>query len=391
MSLVDSLRSATYNPEAEKTMSAEREKAAKVMEDITRSINDLENSFTLFSSKPQTPAWTLKELEKTIKNERLWLQRNTTATEQVAKAKLSDITKRNQQIFEINIYIYLLQSLEKIMNYVLATLGKEKKMLSRKDQEIYKGYMEELSAVIQKNKTTPTLVDIKIFFNRFFRELETFSKPKGIWDITSQLLDTSFRNPEKFEEDIGTLLKAAEEVKKVDDEKFSFQRFLKKITATAGSIVGILFYVVFCMVIGMLAANQAIGREPAYRVLYFIYGSLFAPLLVFYYIYLWFNDKAPKIYTLLPITQTVADTTIGKFLLFPFSYQEDKSARDLLVDFLSQSAEMVGKTFDPKTLGSLGNQVETVADNLKNLTADLGKGTPITKDLPSLTSLTVNA
>lgn len=396
MSLTDSLRSATFNPEAEKALAADKEKANKVIDEINRGLDNTEAIFTSLASKPYTPKWTLQQVEKTIKDARAWLQKNPNASEQVYRAKLNELTKQGGQTLEINTYLYALQSFEKIMKYMITEWLEAKKMLTKADREKYKEYYEELRAFNKKIQNDPKLVDIKIFYNRFSRDVETFSKSKGIWDSTGVLIQTALRNPDKFEEDIGSLERQAEETKKVEDEKFSFQRFTKKVSATAGSVIGGLFYVMFCLVVGMLAANQAIGREPAYRILYFIYGAIFAPILVFYYIYLWFNNKAPKIYTLLPITQTVAETTIGRFLLFPFAYQEDKVARDLLVEFLTQSADLVGAAFDPKSLGSIGKQVETVAENLKNLTEKAAEATEeaakeAAKSLPSLNSLRVNA
>jgi 20S proteasome alpha/beta subunit len=82
--------------------------------------------------------------------------------------------------------------------------------------------------------------------------------------------------------------------------------------------------------------------------------------------------------------------------MFPFFYKEDKAARDLLVEFLTQSAEAVGKTFDSKTLGSIGSQVETVAENLKNLAAETKESVEeATKAavaaLPKINDLRVNA
>ena len=77
--------------------------------------------------------------------------------------------------------------------------------------------------------------------------------------------------------------------------------------------------------------------------------------------------------------------------MFPFTYKEDKAARDLLVDFMTQSAEMVGKTFDVKSLGSIGQQVETVTENLKNLTTETTEAVKAAAaNLPSLNELRVN-
>jgi hypothetical protein len=403
MSLTDSLRSATYNPEAEAAMSAEREKANKVRDEIIKGLDNTEIIFTTLASKPYTPKWTIQQVEKTIKDARVWLEKNPAASEQVYRSKLVEIQKQGGQILETNTYLYGLMAFERIMNYMITQWLEAKKMLTKADREKYKEFYEELRTFNKKNQSNPKLVDFKVFWNQFNRKVETFSKQKGIWDSTQVLVQTALTNPEKFEQDIASLEQQVEETKKLEDEKFSFQRFTKKVTATATSIITGLFYTMFCLVIGMLAANQAIGREPAYRILYFIYGFIFAPFLAIYYLYLWFNGKAPKIYTLLPLTQTVAETTIGKFLLFPFAYKEDKPARDLMVEFLTQSAEMVGSSFDPTSLGSIGKQVETVAENLKNLTAETAQAVgeaagnaaqaaaKAAESLPSLNSLRVNA
>jgi len=82
--------------------------------------------------------------------------------------------------------------------------------------------------------------------------------------------------------------------------------------------------------------------------------------------------------------------------MFPFFYKEDKPARDLLVEFLTQSAEAVGKPFDPKSLGSIGKQVEKVAENMKNLAAETKEGVEeaakaAAEALPKLNQLRVNA
>jgi hypothetical protein len=387
MSIVaDSLRSATYNPEAEKAIAADREKANAVRKQIQDNLDNFNKFFVEVSSKSTTPKWTVKTMDSFIKEIQTWLTKNGDASEQVCKAKLEEIKKRGSEIIFLNMYLFVNESFEKVMKFML-TEFEQKKLLSKADREKYNEFYTELKNFNASN-TNPKLVDTKIFTDKFGKEIETFSKQKGIWDRQQTLIQTAFSNPDKFEADFGAIEQQAQAAKAEEDKKFSFQRFTKKVTGTATTVIGSLFYVVFCFTIGMLAANQAIGREPAYRVLYFIYGAIFAPLLAIYYLYLWFNNKSPKIYTMLPLTQSMPETTIGKFFMFPFLYKEDKTARDLLVEFLTQSAEAVGKTFDPKTLGSIGNQVETVAENLKNLAAETKEG--IEEALPKLNQLRVN-
>lgn len=402
MSLTDSLRSATYNPEAEKAIAAEREKAGKVRNEIQTWLDKYSKDYVdNYASKPYWPKWTLTTMDKFIKDAQKWLTSNPQASEPVYKAKLEELKKEGQRIAETSNYLHMTSSFAKVMKFMLSEF-ENKKLLNTKDRAEYKEYLNEIEAFNAKisRESNPQLAEIKVFVNQFSEKVRTFSEKKGISGQQSDLFRTAITNPEKFEKDFGALEEQAEATKAEEDKKFSFQRFTKKVSSTAGAVIGGLIYVVFCLTIGMLAANQAIGREPAYRILYFIYGAIFAPFLVFYYIYLWLNNKAPKIYTLLPITQTVAETTIGRFFLFPFAYKEDKSARDLLVEFMTQSADMVGKSFDPKSLGSIGQQVETVAENLKNLSSEATQAvgaaagevaSKAVESLPSLNKLRVNA
>ena len=395
MSIVaDSLRSATYNPEAEKAIQAEKEKANKARGELETYLTTANNVYVFYAGKTYTPKWTLVEMDKLLKESQKWLESNPSASQQVYTNRLTSIKKRVEEVGQINQYLYVSQSFEKVMKFMLNEF-EQKKLLTKADRKKYEEFYRQLKDYNSSNRD-PKLSDMKIFFDRFNQEVQTFSVQKGIWDSQQVLLQTAFQNPDKFEQDFGAIEQQAEAAKAEEDKKFSFQRFTKKVTGTATTVIGSLLYVVFCITIGMLAANQAIGREPAYRVLYFLYGAIFAPFLVFYYLYLWYNNKSPKIYTLLPITQTQAETTIGRFLLFPFAYKEDKPARDLLVEFLTQSAEAVGKSFDPKTLGSIGQQVETVAENLKNLATETKEGAEeavkkAVEALPKLNELRVNA
>jgi hypothetical protein len=396
-SLTNSVRSATYNPEAEKAIKEEREKAAKIIKEIKDYADTLDKNRLELASLPNVPSSGIKNLDQFTKDIRKWILENPDVSDTVAKTKQEEFVKKGGELFTLNTALIGSSSTERIMTY-LNTDFEQKKLLNAADRRTYADMLDKLQKFNASN-TNPTLESMKAFSDPFTKELDSFSKAKGFYDRQSPLLKTAFANPKKFEEDMKGLEGQQAAVKQEEGKEFSVKRFAGRVTSTASRVISSLLYLVFCLTIGMLAANQAIGREPAYRILYFLYGAIFAPFLVFYYIYLWFNDKAPKIYTLLPLTQTVATTTIGSFFMFPFTYKEDKDARELLVEFMTQSAEMVGKTFDAKSLGSIGHQVETVAENLKNLTTETTGAVKAateavktaTASLPSLNQLRVNA
>ncbi len=69
MSLTDSLRSATYNPEAEKAMAAEREKANKARKEVQTWLDQYSKGYVdNYASKTYWPKWTLTTMDKLIKD-----------------------------------------------------------------------------------------------------------------------------------------------------------------------------------------------------------------------------------------------------------------------------------------------------------------------------------
>lgn len=164
------------------------------------------------------------------------------------------------------------------------------------------------------------------------------------------------------------------------DQTFDSGKLASDIWGNTTTFVGYFFYITLCLLSGMLASNDAIGREVKYRVLFFIYGFIFAPFVLLYYLVRVGLGTAPKLYTMLPITQTKAETSLGSFFLFPFYYQEDLAARNKLVAFMTECATLVGKTFDPSTLPPLAGATTSLAQNI---------GAAIRGSLPDLSTLRI--
>ena len=164
----------------------------------------------------------------------------------------------------------------------------------------------------------------------------------------------------------------------VADQTFDSGKLFSDVWDNTTMFVGYFFYITLGLLGGMLAANDAIGREPKYRVLFFIYGFIFCPFVLVYYLIRVGLGTAPKLYTMLPITQIKGETSLGSFFLFPFYFQEDLPARKKMVDFLTECATLVGKTFDPNTLPPLPGQTTSLTENI---------GAAISASLPNLSTL----
>ena len=184
----------------------------------------------------------------------------------------------------------------------------------------------------------------------------------------------------KLNLDKKTLEEQLKAVAAVADQTFDSGKLFSDIWGNTTSFVSYFFYFTVCLLGGMLAANDAIGREVKYRVLFFIYGFIFAPFVLIYYLVRLGLGTAPKLYTMLPITQMKAETSLGSFFLFPFYYQEDPAARRKLVAFMSECATLVGKTFDPSTLPQLSQPTTSLTQNI---------GAAMRASLPDLSRLRV--
>jgi len=213
----------------------------------------------------------------------------------------------------------------------------------------------------EKGKVT---TDTMKLMKAFFIDLDTYNKAsvtQKTIDLQQKLLKTKAGITNSIPPPYLNLIldptneKAANEAKalndaaqKVKDQEFNVTRLATTTSNIAIQVISSLLYVTFCLVAGMLCANDAIGREIPYRVLYFIYGFIFAPVVLIYYLYKWFNDDSPKIYRLLPIYTTVSDSTLGRYFFYPFTYKEDKMAMDAYADFMKESAKLVGGSAEAK-------------------------------------------
>ncbi len=118
--------------------------------------------------------------------------------------------------------------------------------------------------------------------------------------------------------------------------------FAASFAATFISFVGFVALFFICTTAGSMAANDAIGRSVAIRLVYFLYASipLFSPFVLIYYAFRFFYFKTyPVWYNYLPLTTFVSETPFINILLKPFVYESDAN--------VEYQHEMFKKTGDP--------------------------------------------
>jgi len=98
-----------------------------------------------------------------------------------------------------------------------------------------------------------------------------------------------------------------------------------------------LLMITLCIMAGSFAANMAIGRIPAYRILYFIYGAIpvFAPFVLVYTIFKRIQTGRLHTYAILPISIDPATTNLGRFLWHPFYWVPDQYSMDMYNEYMA--------------------------------------------------------
>jgi hypothetical protein len=130
------------------------------------------------------------------------------------------------------------------------------------------------------------------------------------------------------EELAGNINSAEKLLKKRKGQQVNVGEGISVIWKTAMSVFFSLLVIGLCIMAGSFAANMAIGRDPPYRVLYFLYGAIpiFAPFVLLYGIYKRLRYGPFTIYSILPVSIEPATTRLGKILWFPFYWIPDEKS-----------------------------------------------------------------
>ena len=340
MSVLDSISrgvdSATYNPEAERAAAARDAAASTAKAAFKKLLDQVKQEMDTLVTNKQMTSISLAKFDELIKTNTDLI--TTIATGAVWDQRTQLLKDTEADLTAFNTALYNLEYIARTGPIILDDIDKKEK----------------------GKVTTDTMKSMKAFFV----ELDTYNKAsvtKKTIDLQQKLLKTKAditnnipppyanRIMDPSNEKLVNEAKVVHEAsQKQKDEEFNVTRLATTSSNIAIQVVSSLLYVTFCLVAGMLCANDAIGREIPYRVLYFIYGFIFAPVVLIYYLYKWYNDDAPKIYRLLPIYTTVSDNTLGQYFFYPFTYKEDKMAMDAYADFMKASAKLVGGSAEAK-------------------------------------------
>lgn len=362
-SITRGINSATYNPEAEKALKEERKNAAEAKQKYREGLFKLRDKKAELIQQKKASDYFIKQSDALANEGFAFLTANPDADSVQILEQANLTAEKYQDISKANVVLLGLSILPKFYKSVAADALLKKQINEQKKASI-DAFADSIDAWL---KTSPNLTAEAIFSKQ--QEFQTKAKEvlEGTGSSTPAVTTAASVETVKKEAEAKEVKVKQEE--EADRNTFKFSRLLSETGKIAMKVVGSLFVVMLILVSGMLTANDAIGRDPQYRIFYFIYGGLGFPFMLLYYLYRWFSGTAPHIYRLLPLYSKPADTSLMRFLLFPFTYVEDKSAIDAKTKFMTAAANLVGKEYKPpaealsNTLGSLVEGIQGLALN----------------------------
>jgi hypothetical protein len=382
-SLTNALDSATYNPEAVKAREEAQKRAVAARETYRGYLKRLEDVDakkypTRVSKEYEAPPLPIlitfgnTQITNIVQSGRKWLDEN-------PNAPVEDILAQQQKTVETVEKIPSLQQFlgdkgVALMLRILPGVLKDEqysKTTSPTTVAVNKKTVETVSAFLKKN---PTLTISKA------QELQTIiesAKKEGF------VFDAS-----KFQAEEAARF-ADQQKQEAERQEFKVGRFLKETMSITTKVVLTCFLIVLMLVSGMLCANDAIGRDIQYRVLYFFYGAIGFLFVLPYYIYRWFSGTAPKIYRLLPLFTVPSETSLGRFLLYPFTFIEDSTSKEAQTQFLAAAAKMVGGQLTASnTVNSTVSKKDSVLSTVSNSLQKLSIGPTLTPRIPTVSNIT---
>ena len=219
---------------------------------------------------------------------------------------------------------------------VLPTLAEQFKTDKRIDhtqKEKLIAIAEEHSKWYKKQSGSATPVDISQQQLKLSDSLITAIPDKTIRDLLQTELNTTKNlSPGDL---ASTIQKTEADIEARKSQQVDMQEGVDVVMNTALKVFLGFLLVAFCLVAGSLAANFAIGRSIAYRILYFIYGAipLFSPFIYLYALYRRIHDGRFSYYSILPLSTEAATTRLGTLLWYPFYYVPDHEAVKAYDDF----------------------------------------------------------
>jgi hypothetical protein len=279
-------------------------------------------------AKTMTPD-TAKSINTVISETRAWLSKNPRASYDEIGAKYEEFDSKIKELVDADKPRVVVLTAIRSLSFN-ADVAQQQGIINAQQNAALKQFQKEQQAWFDKNASSAS-------------ELALVEKLQEITEKQAEIV----QNPvftEKVQEQTASpeAAKAAlveQKKQEVQDTKYPVKDLrsgIKYSAKIAGQVVGALLLIVLCGMAASLAANAAIGRPPAYRILYFIYGfiPIFAPFVLIAAALRRMMKGPQPWYGILPVSIVPATTRFGKFFWFPFYWVPDQRAVDAAKDWM---------------------------------------------------------
>lgn len=297
MSLARSLNravsKATYDPELEKQLAAERARAREARGKFRETIDKaMTNDRDLIRDGKLTPQGATQSAAY-FKLTNDWLQSNPDASADEILDKSQEFLDKLSAIYrEDSNRLYFYNNLK--ISDIFLTQIKTRNIIPEDKYKKLKELLDKEQTWLEKNPNESA----QTYQDRITKMNAEAEKIIGDPDIAKKLAENQktakeVDNTKELEAEKQKADEIAKKKEELEKEKFSFQRFFKKITTGIFSSFWIALLLTGALLGGALAANEAVVRPLPYRIFYFLYGFFFFPIVILFFIGRYFMGQPP--------------------------------------------------------------------------------------------------
>ena len=283
----------TYDPQLEKQLAEEKKKAREERLKFRQSLDQLiqrDNDAIVQGKLTPLGATQSAALFKTMND---WLSATPDATaDEIADKGLETIDRLANIYREDNNRLYFYSYL-KVTEINLTNL-KASNLISEDVQKKCQEIVDRELKWLEKNPTE-SLIIYKEHLQKAANEIRDVLKDPEIQKRMKDAQDgvKMEDNSKELDEQKREAERVAKEKEEREKQNFNVGRFAGKVGISIGNAILIALILSLAILGGSLSANMAVVRPLSYRILYFIYGFLFFPVVLIYFLFRYFQGFPP--------------------------------------------------------------------------------------------------
>jgi hypothetical protein len=279
-----------------------------------------------------------------VKEANTWLQKHPNATYLEITSTQDTTNEEITKLLTIDGEKRKLRNAYEIMPTICEYYTEKENKLSKEQVKALLKEGDRLKSWYTRNQATATKLDFEQEWLQLNTTLaETITEQeiyKRIWNDFNSVAGMPTPDVLALVKQFGAKQQAAK------DQEIPYDEAPTIIMSTATSVFFGFLLVVLCLSAGSVAANMAIGRTPAMRLLYFIYGAIpiFSPFILLYAIYTRIVKGPIPIYSVLPVSIEPATTRLAKLFWQLIYWVPDQDSVKAFKDYEDSLKAIVSTT-----------------------------------------------